>query len=567
MLQRQPKGEFNVRFTPRGLVDARDSTDKFPGACLQLKDLVFDQENPELVVARPGVREQADFTAGGFSSPDVISVQVTVGTVTYGLISSALNTGKDEPFAYDNLAEEFIAVTGVLNANSPSTQLTTGPWNPPTIASVGVYIIVTHPGFPGGSTKFGYFDITDPAAPVWTAGDTATNGLTGTPTAVANFNNRAYFAVANRVEYTDVLTLNRAAAAQSLTLGDASVVTALSGLPVQTTSSGVAQALVAFKAFQVWQITGDPVGSTLAQNYLSLSIGSQAPRSICQSPFGLYFASAGGPYMVDNLAIVRAITYKLNESESDIQAPFQNATEPSRIAGGYSQGIYRVCIDTIVRGVQAVNDYWFDEHRRRWTGPHSFPYACASPYANYMILASNENPGVLIKSQIRPDLASQYTDLDLAYTPTLQSSTFPKEGHMTQKQVIESTIELSAAGASQSYIIEAQDDQENSLGIAAVAITPTGSIWGTNVWGDGSRWASANTRPKVYNVPWGAPLVFQKLSLLIGTTAAAAIAIGTFFARYQDLGYTNTEQVAPPGSAGTFYWTNNANVGVIWVTG
>jgi len=220
-----------VRFTPRGLVDALDATDKFPGACVALSNLVFDQSNPEIMVSRPGVGSGiTDFT--GFNTPGVVSVHVTIGTVTYGLIASARNANKDEPFAYDHSASAFLVVAGITNANSPTTQATSGAWTPPTMASVGVNVIVTHPGFPGGVTKFGWFDITVPGAPVWNAGDTSTNALTATPVAVANFRNRAYFAVANRTEYTDVLTLGRASATQSLTLGDAANITALAGLPV-----------------------------------------------------------------------------------------------------------------------------------------------------------------------------------------------------------------------------------------------------------------------------------------------------------------------------------------------
>ena len=54
-----------IRFTPRGLSDAFDATDRFQGACQALTNLVFDQSNPELVVTRPGVTQLASFTVGG----------------------------------------------------------------------------------------------------------------------------------------------------------------------------------------------------------------------------------------------------------------------------------------------------------------------------------------------------------------------------------------------------------------------------------------------------------------------------------------------------------------------
>lgn len=535
-LNRQQKSEFPVRFTPRGIVDAFDATDKFPGACVQLSNLIFDQSNPEIMVSRPGVSAITSFA--GFANPSVVSIEVTIGNVTYGLISTSRNANKDEPFAYDNVAGAFIAIAGVTNANTPTTQATSGAWTPPTVASVGVNIIFTHPGFPGGATKFGWLDITVPGAPVWNAGDTATNGLSSTPVAVANFNNRAYFACANTTPYTDVLTLNRAAAAQALTMGDASNVTALSGLPVQTTSSGVVSALIVFKAFQTWQVTGDPASTNLAQNYISTTVGCSAPRSIAQSPLGLYFAALAMPMVIDQLGILRSVTNAQNEHDPDIQAPWMNATTPSRISGGYTGGVYRVCMQTTVLGVQSTNEYWFHESRRRWTGPHTFQQDCASQLGNYFVISSNAAPGQLFKSEIQPSGSSVYTDNGASITTALKSSTFPKTGHMNMKQVVESTQELASAGGAASYNITALDDIGNTLNSTQISILPAGGLWGAAVWG-GFSWASSTNIPTTYNVPWTAPLVFKKMAIYITAMASTAISQGTFYARYRDAGYTN----------------------------
>lgn len=530
--------QYPVRFTPIGLVDAFDSTMKFPGACVSLSNYVFDQSNPEIVVSRPGVRAITDFT--GFLSPGIVSVHATIGAITYGLISTGLNAGKDEPFAYNNATSSFVPVTGVLNANCPTTQAASGPWTPPTIDNVGVNVIVTHPGFAGGGIMFGWFDITNPAAPVWTAGDTGTNGLPSVPVSVANFNNRAYFACGNTTPYTDVLTLNRASATQALTIGDKGNVTALSGLPIQTTSSGVVQALLVFKDFQAWQVTGDPATTppSLAQNYLSLTVGCVAPRSIAQSPLGTYFAGFSSPYIVDQLGILRPHTNKLGELEPDIQAPWLNATTPSRIAGGYSGNIYRVCMETTLLGSTSTNDYWFDEHKRRWSGPHTFTYDCVSRYSNYFILCSNAHPGKLFKSEMNPGVGSLYTDDGAAYMATIQSSTFPKTGHMVMKQVVESTIELSSSGSPTAYGITGLDDQGNTLNTCNINVLASGTLWGTGVWG-GFLWGSAINRPATYSVPWTLPLVFKKMAIYITATATSALSIGTFYARYQEAGYTN----------------------------
>jgi hypothetical protein len=527
---------YPLRFTPRGIADAYDATDKFQGCCRALSDLIFDQSNPEIVISRPGVTTLYNFS--DFTAPGFVSIQATIGTRVYGMIATARNAGKDEPFCYDLSTGAFVAISGVTNANTPLSPPSSGIWTPPTIANVGVYIIITHPGYFGGAQAFGVIDTTNPAVPVWSATNLVTNPLSAVPTAVANFNNRAYFVVGNTLPYSDTLTLTRTLASQQLTLGDNAPITALWGLPIQTTSSGVIAALIAFKAKQVWQITGDTATNNLSQNFISLTIGTASPRSVAQSPQALYFAGSAGPYFIDPFGALRPLTKTIQEPDPDIQVPYVNCTQPTRVAACYSGSIYRICIPTVINGQESTNDYWFDEHRRRFTGPHSFAYDCASPNGNDFILTSALNPAKLIDSQSVPNLGTVFTDLGVQLLPILLSSTFPKTGHMTQKQVVESTQELSASGGNVSYSITAEDEQGNTLGSVAVQVVPGGGLWGSVVWG-AFVWANSRNIPHVYSLPWSTPLVFKKMAIDIRAVATASLQIGTHYARYQDTGYTN----------------------------
>lgn len=528
-----------MRFVPRGLSDAFDSTEKFMGACLSLANLVFDQGNPEIVVARPGAASFATFS--GFTAPDTVSVQVTIGTRVYGMIASGLNSGKDQPFCYDTATSAYVAISGIINANSPTTQATTGEWTPPTMAVVGTNLIVTHPGFSSTAFKFGVIDISVPATPAWSGTDTTGNALSAIPTAVANFFNRAYFAVNYFLEYTDVLTLNRTAGTQVLTIGGPVNISALNGLPIQTTSSGIIQSLTVFKPFEVWQVTGDAAISTnpLSVNFLSLTVGTSSPRSVALSPLGLYFAGVDGPYIIDQLGSIKYVTFSGKESEPDIHVPFQNVVVPSRMAGCYSGGVYRVCMETIVRGTQGKNDYWFDERKRRWTGPHSFSYDCAARLGNYFVLVSNDDVAKLLKSQAHPDTTTVFQDDGSAVVSTLLTATMPKKGDMFEHQVIESTVELSGAGQATTYSITALNEQMDTLNACSILVSPAGAVWGSFVWGDGTKYSSATNIPRVYNIPWTGPIVFQKMSMQIQATATAGLSIGSSFSRYANTGYTN----------------------------
>jgi hypothetical protein len=533
-----------IRFTPRGLVDAFDATDVFPGACRKLQNLVFDPSNPELIIARPGVGAAlTNFV--GFTTPAFVSLQVVIGTRVYGMVATGLTAGHDEPFVYDLVSQAFITVTGVTAGNAegrPTSPAVTGAWTPPTLTIVGIKVIITHPGYTGaGSNFFGVIDITNPAAPAYSTMNTATNGLPGVPTFVANLNNRAYFAVKNQAFYSDVLTPTvMTNAGQALTLGDSTPITALSGLPVQTTSAGVIGALLAFKVTQIWQITGDAaVTGSLSLNYISLNVGTLSPRSVVSTPFGVFFAGTDAAYIVSPYGAVTVVAHQLGSigAQSDLRTPFNYVTTPSRVAAAFAGAIYRICIPTIVDGVSGTYDYWFDTTRLRWNGPHTFEYGCASSTGDAFILSSVFNLAQLLQSLTRPNTNTIYTDLGVPFNIDMKSSDFPKRDEMAMKQVVESTIELSSSGMPLNFSIQSFNDRGNFIASAGVTTQANGAVWNSFLWGSG-QWSSSATQPITYTVPWPIPLVFNKLAIEVSAVASSNTAVGTFYARTQRTGYT-----------------------------
>lgn len=529
---------YPVRFTPKGLADALDATDAFPGACTALANLVFDQGNPELIVPRPGVGT-ALTTFSGFTSPTFVSVYIVLGTIVYGMLSSGRNAGFDEPFAYNLLTNSFITISGVTSSNVPASPATSGAWTPPTMAVVSTKILVTHPGFSGsGSNFFGVIDISNPAAPAWSSSNLATNALPSVPTAVANFNNRAYFACGNVAFFSDSLNPTmRTNASQSVTLGDTTPITAFVGLPTQTSTGGVVAALVAFKASQIWQVTGDTATNNLAVNYLSLTVGTAAPRSVVQAPQGIYFAGADAPYMINPLGAVQQIVND-GRPTADVQVPFQNGTQLTRMAAAYAGNVYRVCVPTQLAGQNQTNDYWYDLRRRRWNGPHSFAYDNAQQYGSAFILSSAVNGAALFLNTPTPTPNTAYNDAGNGYMCHLRSATFPKNNRMTQLQVVESSLELGVSGSATTFNITALNEKSTPLGTYSQQIVPGGSVWGSFVWGVGY-WTANAPVPAVYPIAWPAPLVFAKIALDVVVQSSTSFQIGTFYARYQDTGYIN----------------------------
>lgn len=144
---------------PKGLSDAVDGSNAFPGAMQQLVNLVPAASTAQVFVPRPASIELNDFSS--FTTPAGGTALLVIGNRAYGMISSGAFAGKDQPFCYDIEQDLFIAISGQTSANLPTTQATTGDWQPPHMEMIANRIIVTHPGFSGGSGPFfGWIDLT-----------------------------------------------------------------------------------------------------------------------------------------------------------------------------------------------------------------------------------------------------------------------------------------------------------------------------------------------------------------------------------------------------------------------
>ena len=531
--------EYPIHFTAKGLCDALDASMAFPGACLTMQNVIFDQSNPELVVARPGVGLPfTDFT--GFDLPTYVSVFVVIGTVVYGMVATSRTAGHDEPFAYDTATDSFIPISGVTGANVPATQPISGDWKPPVMAMIGIDMVVAHVGFSGiGNNFVGRIDLTNPLAPVWSSFNTAPISLPTVPIAVANFNNRAWYGFLNQAWFSDPLIPTAMTnAGQALTIGDITPIIAFCGLPIQTTSAGVIGALLVFKEFQVWQITGDfAVTGSLSLNFLTLTTGTNSPRSVVMSPTGVIFLGIDGPYYVSAYGQILPVCQTFTGLVQDVRQPFQNIRNPTRAAASFTGAIYRICVETIVLGQETINDYWFDLTVRRWNGPHTFAYDEAAQLGNRFVISDRNLGAFLFFSQYLPDLTSVHNDNGVPLSVNLQSSFYPKTENINEKQVIETTIELASQSATLTYIINAYDENFSLIGTAQITIVSALPLWGSVIWG-AFDWASGTDTPLTYEVPWAAPLVFKKLSLQVLAVSAANAAIGTSFCKYKDNGYT-----------------------------
>jgi hypothetical protein len=146
-----------LTFRAHGLSDAIDGTNVFPGAMAQLQNLVPAPHTKGVFVPRPAALLEYNFS--DFATPANGELIYVNGTRQYGFIQSARFAGKSEPFIYDTATAAFVSISGVTSSNCPTSTSNTGDWTPPTADRIGSRVVFTHPGFPGGTTKFGWLDM------------------------------------------------------------------------------------------------------------------------------------------------------------------------------------------------------------------------------------------------------------------------------------------------------------------------------------------------------------------------------------------------------------------------
>jgi hypothetical protein len=176
------RNSIPLSWKPKGVSDTVDGTNAFPGAMKALINLIPDPTTDNVWIPRPASTELTDFeTLPGSTGPwGLVSGLLVVGDFVYGMVASARNAGKDEPFVYHISDGTLHTVNGITNANTPTSPAATGDWTPPQLVQVGSRIIVTHPGFPGtGGIFFGWFDVS--------AFTTTVSGSTNTSVTLTGF--------------------------------------------------------------------------------------------------------------------------------------------------------------------------------------------------------------------------------------------------------------------------------------------------------------------------------------------------------------------------------------------
>ena len=466
-----------------------------------------------------------------------------IGGYAYGMIATGLNAGHDQPFCYNLQTGTTVPISGITAANTPNTPPATGAWVPPTMALIGAQIIVTHPGFTGiGGAFFGVLDISTPGAPAWSAANMGGGEIAFTtpPSAVYQFNERAYFIVNNvsqpAIVFSDPLVpTNCTNANQVLTFGDTVFLTALGGLALNNQLGGIIQSLMVFKGVQnIYQITGDAALGNLTVNTLNITTGTLAPNTVVNTPKGLMFASPDGIRVIDFNAHV---SDPIGIDGSGVTVPFIYSVVPSRMAAACGGNVMRITLQNGNAPGSPNQEYWYDVARQIWSGPHTFPMALIAPYNGTFVGVPLAQTDALWRSdQVQSD-TSTFVENGAQMAWNYATPLLPDTDKMTNNCMTETLLDIALAPAVANATVNALDQSGNVLNTAQIMPpAAAGTVWGNFIWGS-ALWSGSAQALSPQQLPWTEPIVFTRMQLQATGQSAAGVRLGTWHFRYQILRY------------------------------
>jgi hypothetical protein len=307
----------------------------------------------------------------------------------------------------------------------------------------------------------------------------------------------------------------------------------MQGLPLYTTTGGVLAALVIFKQNTIWQLTGDIATSNLQINQLSGSIGTQAPRSVASSPYGIYFMAADG---VRNITLAGAVS----EPDNNIALPFINALYPSRVAGTYSADIYRLCVQNSIVAGTPFQDYYYHAKYDEWSGPHTFRVDHAIVYLNDFLVVNNSASASIWQSfsaQGRNSTGNTFIENGVQLTWSFISSPMTDLKNLYANCAVRTTLDIDQPATGDIFTFQAIDAFNGVLATAFIRMGTNLAIWGTFNWG-ASLWGAVQSGLSPITIPWSNPIIFDKLIFCASGNSSLTLRLGSIFVGYERLRYS-----------------------------
>lgn len=545
-----------VIFAPIGLTDSIDGTltqggeGQVFGNMSELENLIPDPTTRGIWRCRPASVEKYNFA--DFTNPGFVSCLFRFGRYIYGMVASTATPGYDEPFCYDVVGDVNIPITGVTALNVPTSPSTSGEWNPPHMELVGVYLVITHPGYDGVTNFFGWIDLSNPAAPAYSAGNVTTSGsgvaLTSVPTWCTQYYQRAYFLLNPTTGqpsqvFTDPLTLNVSDASHVLTYGDNTRLTVSKGVAYNTQlSGGVVQFMLVFKGVSdIYQVQGDAASTSdpLKINALNVSTGTLAPNSVVSTTKGIMFMAPDGVRLIDFNA---KVSDPIGAYGQGVALPFIYAAVPSRVVAAFSSGVMRISVQNNAALNAPVQEYWLHTALGVWSGPHTFPAEQIVPYDSSFIMVASGIEAKLWQSDVLVTASSTFEENGTQLSWDWGTVMLPDPGAMAEMAIAgnECTIDMALVSGMPPLTITALDQDDVTLGTATYTPTGSATIWGAFTWGASPWGGSPNgLRPRL--IKWTDQVVYRRMKVHVTGESRSDVRIGKFAYRRSIQGFIQQE--------------------------
>lgn len=518
--------------------------------------------NPRLVGVQPGMTISGPgVPADSFVLSTAVYVNDCIGDITSGT-NTILNVSVTSGIAVGQvitgvgivdgtIVDSIVGDTVTMNNNATATDTDHA------ITFTGGTILMSEQGTADNDNAVLQIEGGTRTIPLWGAGDTDRNGLAQRPVAVAQFNGRAYYALAPDhltgaplgIQFSDSglpRRISNTLGVQALTPANGLPVTALGPLmlsaPLVTT--GIVASLLAFQgAAAIQQITGDPDTEDLRMNALPIQTGTLSPLSIATCEKGTVFVSPDGLRLISFDA---KVSDPIGMGGGGICLPFINTAEPSRIVAACNRSLIRVSNDNGGIEGNPRQEWWYDTSRRVWTGPHTFPANLIQPWSSqksfvlttYTPDLGPTTPAALWKSDPVPLPSSLYVENGADMTWLYQPSPLPDNGDISMNAVVYMTIAAQFhAEDGHQITINASDMNGYGLGQAVIPFTDVSpSLWDEFNFGQG-HWGDTVPLFQQWACNFEQPLEFKQLNLQVRGLSAPDTRIGNVYMRIQLLGY------------------------------
>jgi hypothetical protein len=273
-------------------------------------------------------------------------------------------------------------------------------------------------------------------------------------------------------------------------------------------------------------------------NTHNVATGTLSPLSLTTTPKGLLFLAPEGFRLIDFNA---AVSPPIGQSGQGISVPFIYAYVPSRVIASANADVVRVSTQNSFATGNPQQEWWFDQARGIWHGPHTFPASLMQPWRSTFIMTPIGVGGSLWRSDIFQDLNSSFVENGAQMGYQWQTSLLPDAEQMAEFAMIETTINMALSLAQPLCTVTALNEQGFAYDQVSINAAGKPTRWGQFNWG-GASWLgdSNNLYPRA--MPWHQPIVFRRLALSAVGLSSPAVQIGDMFMRYEMLPYLQQEQ-------------------------